>query len=173
MYVLRCLYSNQRAFAVSRERWVIHFFLHGDLYNDMKYIPNAVWIHRSCMTSTTSCGKCFHNYLGNNNFQMWAPQFEGGMGILKRVEWRVTKMMKRLEHPFCEERLREVGLFSLKQRRLEGILSMCINTWRKGTKRTEPGSFQRWQVIEAVGRNWNRKFLMSIRSQFFSTLALY
>ena len=41
--------------------------------------------------------------------QAWGPQYRKDLEFLKRVQRRVTKMIRGLERLSCEERLRELG----------------------------------------------------------------
>jgi len=58
--------------------------------------------------------------------QLWSPQHRKDRDLLGRVQRWATKMIRGLEHLCCEERLREWGLFNLKERRLQGDLTVAF-----------------------------------------------
>jgi len=100
--------------------------------------------------------------------QLWSPQSKKDMDVLERVQRRAMKMIRGLEHLCCEERLRELGLFSLEKRRLWGDLRAAFQHLKGPTGRMERDFSQGCVLIGQGCKLKEGRFRLGIRKKFFT-----
>ena len=76
-----------------------------------------------------------------NCIQVQGPQYKKDRELLERVQRRATKMTRGLEHLLYQDRLRELGLFSLEKRRLWDDLVTDFQYLKGGHKQEESQLF--------------------------------
>ncbi|KFU91948.1 hypothetical protein M959_03533, partial [Chaetura pelagica] len=106
--------------------------------------------------------------------QFWGPQHEKGIDLLERVQRSAMKMVKGLEYLCYEDRLRNLGLFSLEKRRLWGDLIAAFQYLKGSYRKAGEGLFKREGSDRTRGNGLKLKesrFRLCIRKRFFTMTA--
>jgi len=93
------------------------------------------------------------------------------MDLLHRIQRRATKMIRGMEHLPYEERLKQLGLFSLQKRRLWGDLITAFQYLKEAYKKAGEGLFTRACSNRTRGNGFKLKegrCRLNIRKKFFT-----
>ena len=89
--------------------------------------------------------------------QMWSPQYRRDVDLLEHIQTRAKKMIQGMKHLFYEDRLRELGLFSLEKRRLQGNLMKVFQYLKEGYKKEGDRLFSRVCCDSTRGNDFTLK----------------